>query len=725
MPRRSGDLIRVRDQYYILATSSLADTRTQVLKHDGTFAVFDRVGDLARLGQGLQGLYHDGTRFLSRLVLKIEGERPMLLSSSVQEDNVLLAVDLTNPDIHAGGKLSIPRGSLHISRSKFLWKAVCFEQLRLTNFSLSPVVASLSIEFDADFADVFEVRGIKRERKGRFLPEEVNKCCAILRYEGLDGVVRKSRLLWAPNPDSLSEHELRFDLRLEPKGVETLFLTAVCETDGETAGPFSFGASYAKAAERINQEKADSCHIYTSNEQYNDWLNRSIADLRMLVTDTPTGPYPYAGVPWFSTVFGRDGIITALEMLWMAPGIAKGVLAYLAATQARELDLESDAEPGKIVHEMREGEMAALKEVPFGRYYGSVDATPLFVMLAAAYYARTGDRPFIEQIWPNIQLALDWINNYGDADGDGFVEYLRQSSEGLEQQGWKDSRDAISHSDGSLAEPPIALCEVQGYVYAARRGAAEIAAALGDAEAAGELGRQAQALQEKFEHAFWCEDISSYALALDGNKRSCQVLASNAGHALFTGIATPEHGRQAAATLLSTRLFSGWGIRTLGDEERRYNPMSYHNGSVWPHDNALIAHGMARYRLSEEAAKVLTAIFDAAIFFDLHRLPELFCGFGRQQGEGPILYPVACLPQAWSAAAVFMLLGACLGISIDGERSQVRFTHAFLPESLPEVQLRNLKVGRGSVDLSIRRFGEDVTINVLRRDGPVEIISLK
>jgi glycogen debranching enzyme len=445
----------------------------------------------------------------------------------------------------------------------------------------------------------------------------------------------------------------------------------------------------------------------------------------MMTTATRAGPFPYAGVPWFSTAFGRDGILTSYECLWLAPHMARGVLSYLAATQADALVPLQDAEPGKILHETRDGEMAALGEIPFGRYYGSVDATPLFVWLAGAYYERTADLAFIQTIWSNVERALAWIEHYGDRDGDGFVEYLRQSPKGLVQQGWKDSSDSIFHGDGALAEGPIALCEVQGYVFAAKQKAAILAEALGRHDLANSLRKQAEDLQTRFEEKFWCEELSTYALALDGKKRPCRVVSSNPGHCLLTGIAIPPHAKRTALTLLAQESYSGWGIRTLASTEVRYNPMSYHNGSVWPHDNALIAAGLARYGLKEGVIRIMSGLFDASLFIDLHRLPELFCGFPRRPGEGPTLYPVACSPQAWSAASVYMLLQASLGLSIDAERSLLCFSYPQLPPFLSEVHIQRLPVGSASVDLALLRHGQDVGINVLRREGQVQIHMVK
>jgi glycogen debranching enzyme len=369
--------------------------------------------------------------------------------------------------------------------------------------------------------------------------------------------------------------------------------------------------------------------------------------------------------------------------------------------------------------------MAALGEIPFGRYYGSVDATPLFVLLAGAYHERTGDRDFVESIWPNVEAALGWIDTHGDADGDGFVEYFRRSADGLGNQGWKDSHDAVFHADGALAQGPIALCEVQGYVYGAKRAAAALASALDRTRRAEELHEQARALRARFEEAFWCEELDTYALALDGDKRPCRVRTSNAGHCLLTGIVSPERARRVARTLLGPDSFSGWGVRTVAATEARYNPMSYHNGSVWPHDNALIACGLARYGLKEEVLRIMAGLFDASLFVDLHRLPELFCGFVRRPGEGPTLYPVACAPQTWAAAAVFLLLQACLGVTVSAPEGRVCFSYPVLPPFLKEVQVRNLRVGGATVDLLLLRHGQDVGINVLRREGRVEITMVK
>ena len=719
------DADRLTDQCSIVASSSLTEEHVEVLKQGDTFGLFDRYGDIHSLRTGSQGLYHEGTRFLSRFELTMNGERPLLLSSTVTEKNVLLNVDLMNPDITHEGQVEVTRGALHLSRTRFLWQGLCFERLRIHNYSLLPIPVRLSISVDADFADLFEVRGTKRNRRGRRLETVTSKDGISLGYAGLDRVDRWVTVRCAPAPTTVHPGEILCDTLLPAGKVVQWELTISCDIDRQSRGDLSYDRALVAVERALHSAKADDCLIVTSNEQFNVWLNRSLADLHMMVTDTLDGPYPYAGVPWFSTPFGRDGIITAFEFLWVNPTIARGVLAFLAATQAREVVSEQDAEIGKILHETRKGEMAALNEIPFGRYYGSIDATPLFIMLAGAYYERTGDQAFIAQIWSNIERALQWIDHAGDLDGDGFVEYSRRSKDGLVHQGWKDSQDAVFHADGRSAEGPIALCEVQGYVFAAKRGAAQLAFVLGHTEQAERLLKEADQLRTQFERRFWCHDLSSYALALDGSKQPCRVKTSNAGHCLWTGIADHKHGMRTAKTLVGGDMFNGWGVRTVAASEVRYNPMAYHNGSVWPHDNALIAAGMASYGFKQGALKILSGLFDASQFLELHRLPELFCGFSRRPGEGPTLYPVACSPQTWSSVAVFLLLQSCLGLRIDAPHACLTFSQPVLPPFLEHIEIKNLRIGDATVDLSLEGHAKDVGINILRREGRVEIVVTK
>jgi glycogen debranching enzyme len=741
-PAIDDELVTLHDQFYIQSTSSRTDDRTRVLKHGEMFAVFDRFGDVQPVGLGEQGIYHHGTRFLSGLELRLGGRRPLLLSSTVKKENDLLTVDLANPDLKDEfGIIEMPRGTLHLFRTKFLWNGACYERVRVSSFAGEEIETDLTLEMRADYADIFEVRGNKRARRGRRLDAVVDGATVTLGYEGLDRVVRRTVVRFDPAPDELDGTHAFFRLRLPAHGSVTITIVMECAEERAAASSTDTPPDRPRTAARPAQVETEEafktlqgvlgaghfsrCRIRTASQDLDEWIARSISDLQMMITETRHGPYPYAGVPWFSTPFGRDGIITALETLWLAPDIARGVLSYLAATQATETAPERDAQPGKILHEAREGEMAALGEVPFGRYYGSVDATPLYVMLAAAYWRRTGDLDFIRGIAPNVERALAWIERDGDADGDGFVEYARQTDNGLVQQGWKDSSDSVFHADGSMAEAPIALCEVQGYVYGAWNAAAEIAAALGRSAQAESYLRKAHALRGRFAERFWDAELGTFVLALDGKKRPCRVRASNAGHALWTGIADETHARQVAETLMNDDSFSGWGVRTVACGASRYNPMSYHNGSVWPHDNALIAAGLARYGFRDLVGRLFDGMLDASRFVDLRRLPELFCGFSRRPGEGPTLYPVACAPQAWAAGAVFMLLSATLGLTIDARRGEVALTYPVLPAAIPELRIMNLRVGAGSVDLLLENHPHDVGLTVLRREGDVRVTAVK
>ena len=706
-------------EFYIQATSSLAERRPRTLKHDDTFALFDHYGDLSG-ADSPDGIYHEDTRFLSNLCLTIESVRPLLLSSTVQSNNAVLDVDLTNPDIAANGVLVLPKDTIHLTRVKFLWKASCYELLAVRNFGEQRRRLRIGLEFDADFADLFEVRGHRRAKRGAVTARLVGADSVCFDYASLDGVPRATELTFEPAPALLHERRALYELDLPPKTRRVIFTTVHCRS-GENVVERRFFSAVRAARRALRHASHRAASIETSNTIVNDVLGRAMADINMLVTDTEHGPYPYAGIPWFSTAFGRDGIITAIEMLWSSPALARGVLQFLTAHQATTENRERDAEPGKILHETRKCELARLGEVPFGCYYGSIDSTPLYIVLAGLYWRRTGDRATIEDIWPNIKAALAWIDRYGDSDGDGFVEYKRRTDGGLANQGWKDSEDAVFHANGQLAEPPIALCEVQGYVYLAKLLAAQLATEVDEVALAIRLREQARNLQEQFEQQFWSEELGSYVLALDGAKRPCKVRSSNAGQLLFTGIASPERGLRMAKLLLTREFFTGWGIRTVSSHESRFNPASYHNGSIWPHDNALIALGLAQYGALEELEKVTTGLFEAAAYMDLRRLPELFCGMHRRPEKGPTLYPIACSPQAWAAATPLALLQACLGMDVDGRERRVLFKHPRLPAVLDWMHVRHLSVGDARLDILFRRHGDDVAVNVLNREGQADV----
>jgi glycogen debranching enzyme len=704
--------------FYIAVTGPEHRVR-RTLKHDDTFLVIDAHGDIGAAAGTSDGLFHRDTRFLSRLELRVNGMQPLLLGSNMREDNAIFSADLTNPDVFSGDRIVLEKDTLHINRSVFVWRDTLFQRLSLRNHGAKRVELSLSIAFSADFADVFEVRGMRRTRRGTFSIRLNGPHEALLSYLGLDDFVRATSVYFDPVPTRLSEREARYQVALTAH--ETMSLCIAVRCNPKAPQPAPFVRSLLSAHRELRQAARGAAVVQTSNPEFDTVLRRSMSDLAMLRTQTPQGFYPYAGTPWYSTTFGRDGLITALQMLWVDPRIARGVLFRLAALRAKTTDFASDAEPGKILHEVRYGEMAALGEVPFGLYYGSVDATPLFVLLAGLYYERTGDVKSLMELWPAIEAALSWIDGPADRDGDGFVEYFRANENGLVNQGWKDSGDAIFHADGRVAAGPIALAEVQGYVFAAKRLIARCARRLGYPDRADILEDESRRLAERFESAFWREELRMYALALDGAKEPCCVRTSNAGQVLFTGIARPDRAAAVATTLLAPDLFSGWGIRTVSRRELRYNPMSYHNGSVWPHDNALIAAGLGQIGAKGAVNRIFSALFDAATHMDLHRLPELFCGFQRARNRGPTRYPVACAPQAWASAAPFCLLQAALGLEIDPAAEQLRLRDPRLPKFLDEVILRNLQVGDSSVDIAVRRDGEAVAVSVLRALGTIEV----
>jgi glycogen debranching enzyme len=717
----------VLSDYEIEARTSLTDRGLRNLKHGDAFAVFDSYGDMGAIGDTAEGLFYRDTRFLSRFELRIEGKRPLLLSSAVHEDKAALSVELTNPDVRVDQNDALPRDTIFMRRTKFLWNGVCYERISIRNYASARRRLRLDVLFDADFRDLFEVRGAVRSRRGSRSTHVVGPDRAEFRYEGLDKIERRTAIRFTPVPRSLATNRATIEVDLGPYEKASVFVNVSCQEQGtnEAAKENDFFQAYRETRRMRRKVTANIATVESSNESFDEVVCRATSDVYTLITRNAFGLYPYAGIPWFNTIFGRDGIITAMLMLWVDASVARGVLRTLAATQATEFDPQSDAQPGKILHEMRLGEMANLKEVPFRRYYGTVDATPLFVMLAGMYLERTGDRQTILEIWPNIEAALRWVDDYGDKDGDSFVEYLRETESGLANQGWKDSHDAIFHANGVGAKGPIALCEVQGYVFAAKKFAAHIADSLGLKELAAKLSGQAEQLRINFEAAFWCEDLGTYALALDGEKRPCRVVASNAGHALFTGIAASDRARKVADTLLNSDGFSGWGIRTLSAGQARYNPMSYHNGSVWPHENALIAMGFARYGFKAEAARVFGGVFNAARCQELKRLPELFCGFMMQPHRGPTPYPVACAPQAWAATASFGLLGACLGLELSYDNDEIRFRNPVMPDFLGEVVIRNLRLGSSRADVRLHRYGNDVTANVLERYGTSKILIIK
>ncbi len=715
------------DRYYILASSSYADDQTRVLNFGDTFAIFDRWGDAKQLGTGVQGIYHEGTRFLSDLEFRLNGHRPVLLSSAVKNENEIFSIDLTNPTISLDNGLVIDKGVIHIGRNKFLQEGICYETITLHNYDVRPYSLQASFVFRSDFSDIFEVRGMVRKIRGEVLPPEISKDGHLkLSYIGLDGIRRTTWIHFEAGREWIEAGSIVYPVRLEPGAHVEIRYTLQFEVGGEdNVAPDNQREAFRKIQQARDQGKERMASITCTNEEFSDWIDRSKFDLISLLRHTRYGWYPYAGVPWYNTPFGRDAIITAMESLWIAPDIARGVLLFLAANQAMELDPFRDAEPGKILHEARGGEMAALNEIPFRQYYGTIDATPLFISLAGQYYKRTGDKETIRMIWENINMALNWIHQYGDVDGDGFVEYQQKEASGLFNQGWKDSHDCISHEDGKIAQPSIALCEVQGYVYDAYLQVAYLGDMMGEAKKAKEYRRMAKELKKRFNDVFWDSELGCYVLALDRDKNPCRIKTSNAGQCLFTGIVSKARAKKLVDTLMQPDMFTGWGIRTLSSTAARYNPMSYHNGSVWPHDSALVAYGMAKYGFVNESMKIMSGLFQACLYIDLKRLPELFCGFSYRAGEAPTSYPVACVPQAWSVAAVFLLIQACLQITIDVPAKVISFNDPRLPQYLDRVRVTNLQVPDGVFEFEFHRHRSDVGIQTLNKPEDWKVIVYK
>lgn len=703
------------DLHEVHSSGSIQTSDLRAVKHGDSFALFDPHGDIVGTQDAPDGIYFRDTRHISFWRMTVCGSYPLLLGSAIDDRIDALIVDLTNADCHGVGRTRLPKDVLHFRRIKFLHEGRAFERLSVRNFDRVAHHFSIEITLGADFRDMFEIRGDRRDRRGDALPPQCSSNSLIFAYRGLDAIERRTSMRFEPAPTEMSPHKLRFDVMLEP-GQSRVFYTKMDFGDSDDEEPTrAFLEAYRALRNGRRAGQSRKPRIGSSNRVFDALIERSAADLTTLTTDSPQGLVAYAGIPWYCTLFGRDALLTALQTLWYDPTLARGTLLRLAALQATEDDAAADAEPGKILHEMRAGEMANTGEIPFKLYYGSCDSTPLFVYLAGEYFRQTGDRETLESIWPNLNTALEWIDRSGDRDGDGFFEYGRRNDSGLRNQGWKDSHDAISHADGTLADGPIALVEMQAYVFGAWQAMAALCDARGQPDDAKMWRERAAALRDQFARQFFDVEMGTYILALDGAKRPCRVTASNAGHALLTGIALDDHAHAVASRLMQADCFSGWGIRTLSRDEKRYNPMSYHNGSIWPHDNALIAAGFARYGMRTEVDRLFTALFEASSYFDQQRFPELFCGFGRKWGHGPTLYPVACAPQAWSSAVPFFLTQAILGMSVRAEE-EIRFAKPSLPTFLDKISLDGLRCGNSKVDLDILRMTPATSVFV--RSGP-------
>jgi glycogen debranching enzyme len=688
-----------------------------VLKEASLFLLTDALGNVTPPGACELGLFHQDTRVLSHYDLRVAGGRPDVLSS--QAARVFASqIDLTVTDRAFGGVFSEPKNFLHIRREHLLGDFMT-DRMVLTSYMGQTVEFWIDLAFAADFADIFEVRGVGRPARGQFYRPLVGEREVVWSYRGLDDVLRRTILRFSIAPNEVTGERARWLLALEPKGSVELEIT-ITPVLGEARAPSPdrpFAERFRHIRTAYDQWHAHATGIRSDNEFFNATLRQAVTDLRALMIEHAGQTTISAGIPWFTAPFGRDALITGLQSLMVHPEIARHTLQFLAAYQGREVSEWTEEEPGKILHELRRGEMASCQEIPHVPYYGSVDSTPLFLVLLGELVRWSGDLGFARRMLPHAERALEWIDRYGDVDGDGFVEYSVRSARGLVNQGWKDSGDGVSFPDGEIPDPPIVLIEVQGYVFAAKNEMAELFGALGDFQRSSRLRAEAAALRQRINDAFWMEDRGYYALALDGRKRRVPTITSNPGHLLWAGVPTSEQARRMAAVLLADEMFSGWGIRTLARQQPVYNPLSYHNGTIWPHDNAMIALGLARYGLRREAATVFDALFDAALHFRYHRLPELFCGIWRGETDSPVAYPVSCSPQAWASGALFQMLQGLLGIEPDAQGRMLRLVHPYLPARFRFLDVHRMVVGGSRVSLQFNRHGERTMANVLDLDG--------
>lgn len=714
----------------LITRSSLA---TEALKEGEMFFICGHQGEVSHHQNSGFGLYYRDTRFLSCLEMRLTEGELVFLSSYIKESH-FAQFELTNPVIRREDYV-IPASTIHLRALRLLDNAL-FQRLRLINFNPVPVTVTLQIRVGADFLDIFEVRGLKRQKRGELLPPVASREMILFGYRGLDGVHRYTRISFSPYPDAVTggaENGLvtaHFSLTLLPGRKVYLYLQVkpflgekppALPPRGRGAIPSGFSRAVRKSYTLYEKWKQECTQFESDNVFLTNMLRRNITDLYALCTDYPgLGTVIQAGIPWYAAPFGRDTLITSWQALIVNPDIARQSLYFLARLQGKENNPWRDEEPGKIMHELRRGELAACGEIPHTPYYGTVDATPWFIILLAETYRWTGDRKLLDDLAPNLRQAVEWCQKYGDVDGDGFIEYTVRSPRGLTNQGWKDSWDGVIDPQGNLPQGPIALVEVQGYYYLALRRAAEMARLLGDHAWAGALEEEAASLKEKFLRAFWMEEEGFLAFALDGEKRPVKTIVSNPGHCLFTGILPPEVAAKVARRLLSEEMYSGWGIRTMSKAMGPYNPMSYHNGSVWPHDNAIIAYGLRTTNQLHLLEKVVTGLFEAAMYFPYYRLPEVFCGFTRRRDGGPVHYPVACNPQAWAVGAMPLLIQAMLGISCQG--NEVHVSSPVLPPWVQEIRIYNLRAGEGKVGLEFTRKQGKTYCGVIQASGGARVI---
>jgi glycogen debranching enzyme len=693
-----------------------------VIKEGELFLYTNLEGNVPAAEISPLGLYFRDTRYLSRLEMTVGGRPPVLLSSTAERDFVC-SMEFANLQMKGADGRSIPQASVHVRRTRLLADRL-YELLRVKNFNPEPVEVSIELAFGADFADMFEVRGTRRRRRGTRLAPKGTSRSITLAYLGLDEALRKTVVSFAQVPARIEGTHAVFHVHLEPRERKVLKFSVEVQGPGtpEAASDGDFNTKLGEVRRDYERWFAESSDIFTDNEQFTAVLRRAERDIRMLLARTRYGRLLMAGVPWFVAPMGRDALLASLETLMLDPRPAIETLQALTKLQGRSDNVFREEEPGKIMHEMRQGELAALKAIPHTPYYGAIDTTPLYLLLLCETVMWTGDLDFFELLREPIDAALRWIDQYGDIDGDGFVEYRRRSRQGLVNQGWRDSHNAIVHADGSIAEGPIALSEVQAYVYYAKRRLAELFGALGDIELSERLQAEAQALKLRFNERFWMEDEQYVAMALDGRKQQVRTIASTAGHCLWSRIVDDEHVSAVAQRLLSPDMFSGWGVRTISKVSASYNPMSYFNGSVWPLDNAIIARALKKLGYTAEANKIATGLFEAALTQEYHRLPEVFCGFTKQAVNKPVSYPMACSPEAGSAGALYMILQEILGIYANAEENILYVHNPVLPSWLNEVDVNHLNVGRSTLSLRFRREGAKTSFSVRDKQGAVRVV---
>jgi glycogen debranching enzyme len=696
-------------------------------------------GDIAPPSASDVGLFLFDTRFLSHWELKVNGQRTVVLSSASQQ-NILAQIELTTSNIMVRENLDLPENTVHIHREQLLAEQF-FDRLSFHNYSLQTITLNIEIHFAADFLDVFQVRGMQRPGAGTYFEPVLRADGAVFSYLGRDDQFRTTSISFQPPPRQVEPGHARFELQLEPGVRQTVLAVVATEVGapparasvaGAIRGEPGFASCLARRRQSYQEWERATTAFESSDDLFSRCLQTAMSDFFSLrvpfqggviapgdcgVAPPHAGEIVAAGIPWFATIFGRDSLIASFQALMLHPHLAKETLRFLARHQGTRRDDWRDEEPGKILHEMRDGEMTRSGEMPHSPYYGSVDATPLFLIVLDETYNWTGDDEFLEEMMPAARRALAWIEESGDLDGDGFVEFQRRSPQGLANQGWKDSWDAYLQPDGSLPEGPLALCEVQGYCYDARYRFSRLLRTYGDAVAADRLRRQATEMSRQFERAFWLPEEGFYAAALDGRKRPLRPVTSNVGHLLWSRIIGRERARQVTRRLMRSDMFTGWGVRTLSADESTFNPLSYHRGSVWPHDNSLIAQGFAFHDFKPPLLRLLSGLFQAANYFRDQRLPELFVGVQRNDFDQPVNYPVSCSPQAWASGAWFLLLTSALGLRPNASRRELRVVNPMLPEWLPWLRVHHLRIGESQVSLEFNRRGARTFCNVLDVQG--------